>query len=181
MEIHSWRAFRPRKKIFSPPPQIPCRHPPGRLAPPFSRENPPFLGFSLKNRPPRLPVAPDSPQAEKKKKYPKRPPSIATPAGTERSQIAQIVPKWLWESAKSGLELRCGSAEKVSCTGAREVCTGANKTCTGARDFFRTSAPELQTTFSTLPKPLWGNLGDLTPLRARRGRKPSIVFFAERP
>ena len=27
-------------------------------------------------------------------------------------------------------------------------------------------------TFSTLPSPLWGNLGDLTPLRARRGRNP---------
>ena len=55
------------------------------------------------------------------------------------------------ESAKGGLELRCGSAEKVSCTGAKEVCTSANRACTGARDSFRTSVPEPQTTFSTLP------------------------------
>ena len=63
---------------------------------------------------------------------------FATPVGTERSQIAQIAPKWLGESARGGLGLRCGSAEQVSCTGAKEVCTGA-------RDFFCTSALEPQT------------------------------------
>ena len=77
--------------------------------------------------------------------------NVANPVGTERSEIAQIAAKCLGESAKGGLELRCGSAEKVSCTGAKEVCTGANRACTGARDFFCTSAPEPQTTFSTLP------------------------------
>ena len=60
---------------------------------------------------------------------------IAVPAGTERSQIPQIAPKWLGESAKGRLRLRCGSAEKVSCTGAKEVRTGASRACTGARDF----------------------------------------------
>ena len=75
------------------------------------------------------------------------------------------------ESAKGHLGLRCGSSEKVSCTGASPVRTGANLFRTSARDFFCTSAPEAQTTFDTLPSPLWGSLGDLTPLRARRGRK----------
>ena len=65
-------------------------------------------------------------------------PGVATLVGTERGQIAQIAPKWLGESAKGSLGLRhhqwCGSAEKVFCTGAKEVCTGANRasTSTGA-------------------------------------------------
>ena len=36
---------------------------------------------------------------------------FATAVGTERSQIAQIAPKWVGESAKGRLELWCGSAE----------------------------------------------------------------------
>ena len=130
--------------------------------------------------------------------------------GTERSQIAQIAPKWLGESAKGGLglqqmnalpeiarsalkitmftvffsvrvwpktfillvasfrrggallklirkhftrshKLQSGSAEKVSRTGASPVRTSANLFRTSARDFFCTSAPELQDTFRTLP------------------------------
>ena len=77
--------------------------------------------------------------------------SLATPVGTERSQIAQIAPKWLGESAKGRLGLRCGSGEKVSRTGASLVRTGPNLFRTSARDFFCTSAPEPQTTFRTLP------------------------------
>ena len=77
--------------------------------------------------------------------------SVATPVGTERSQIAQIAPKWLGESAKGGLGLQSGSAEKVSRTGASPVRTSANLFRTSARDFFCTSAPELQNTFRTLP------------------------------
>ena len=60
----SWWTFRPRKKIFSPPPpekfpnslQTPSRPlGPSRPSPP-----PPLLGFSIKNRPPP-PGASDSP------------------------------------------------------------------------------------------------------------------------
>ena len=68
--------------------------------------------------------------------------------GTERSQIAQIGPKWLGERAKGGLGLRRGSAEEVSCTRAKQVRTCANRACTSARDFFWTSAPEPQMTCS---------------------------------
>ena len=78
-------------------------------------------------------------------------PKLATPVGTERSQIAQITPKWLGESAKGGLGLHSGSAEKVSRTGASPVRTSANLFRTSARDFFCTSALEPQTTFRTLP------------------------------
>ena len=59
-------TFRPRKKIFSPPPQknspIRRRHPPGPSAPPVLENPPPLLGFSIKNRSPQpAPGASDSP------------------------------------------------------------------------------------------------------------------------
>ena len=52
---------------------------------------------------------------------------------------------------------------------------------TGARDFFCASAAEAPTTFRTLHKPLWGNLGDLAPLCARldNGRMPKNISFEE--
>ena len=55
--------FGPEKKKFTPPPQIPRKHPPG-LAPP--RAHPP-------GRPPPL-LGSDFPPRRKNKKYPKRPP-----------------------------------------------------------------------------------------------------------
>ena len=58
----SWWTFRPRKKKNSPPPQIPRRHPPGPSHPPlFGRTPPPFLGFSIENRPPPPPCCPGLP------------------------------------------------------------------------------------------------------------------------
>ena len=82
--------------------------------------------------------------------------TFATPIGTERSQSPQIAQKWLGESAKGCLGLRCEIAEKVSCIGAKKVCTGANRACTGARDLlFDTFAPEPQTTFSIVTGEHW--------------------------
>ena len=66
----SWWAFRPRKKIFSPPPP-PHRHSP--LAPfPLPRillGTPPFPIFLIKNRPPRPPprILPLPPPRNRKK------------------------------------------------------------------------------------------------------------------
>ena len=73
--------FRPRKKIFSPPPpKIPNlpQTPSRPLGPSPPGETPPLVGFSIKNRPPpsrrpRTPPSP-SPSRKKNKKYPKRPP-----------------------------------------------------------------------------------------------------------
>ena len=59
---NSWWEFRPRKKIFSPPPrpQIARKHPPGPSPAP-SWEPPPLLGFSIKKPIPCLPPASDCP------------------------------------------------------------------------------------------------------------------------
>ena len=77
--IVSWWTFRPRKKIFSPPPpQIPqfaADTLPATL--PLSLLKTPLLGFSIQNRlppPPRLGLPLPPPRAEKNKKYPKCPP-----------------------------------------------------------------------------------------------------------
>ena len=68
---NSWWEFRPRKEIFSPPPQIPRKHPAPLTHPPGRPR--PFLRFSIKcPHPPPLP-APRTPppRAKKNKKYPK--------------------------------------------------------------------------------------------------------------
>ena len=58
----TWWAFRPRKKIFSPPPPSPRKQPPSPSPPPpLSPGRPPLLGFSIENRPPPLPGASNSP------------------------------------------------------------------------------------------------------------------------
>ena len=66
----TWWTFRPRKKIFGPPPQIPRRHPPGPLHPPLFGRPPPPPEYSIKNRTPHpsLPLqTPPSPPPEQKK------------------------------------------------------------------------------------------------------------------
>ena len=73
----TWRPFRPRKKIFSPPPPIPPNSLQTPSRPPRPLPPPPGI-FNKKNRPPpslspRTPLP--LPGAEKNKKYPKRPPS----------------------------------------------------------------------------------------------------------
>ena len=70
----SWWTFRPRKKIFSPPPRNPpIRRRPSRPLPSRPGEPPPpLLGFSIKNRSPpppsrRLGLPLPPPRAEKTK------------------------------------------------------------------------------------------------------------------
>ena len=72
--------FGPEQKYLAPPPpQLPCRHPPGPLRSPPARGRPPPPVIFNKNRPappslsPRTPPSP--PPSRKNKKYPKRPPS----------------------------------------------------------------------------------------------------------
>ena len=70
-----------QKNIWPPPPQIPCRHPPGPLAlPPFLGDTLALLGFSIKKTDPTPPclspwTPPSPPPSRKNKKYPKRSPS----------------------------------------------------------------------------------------------------------
>ena len=63
--IYPWRAFRPRKNIFSPPPpnslQIPSR--PSR---PLLGDPPPLLGFSVKPDPCRPRTSPSPPRSRNK-------------------------------------------------------------------------------------------------------------------
>ena len=81
-----WTTVGPEKKIFSPPPPQKKKTspiPPSRAFGPIPLpKTPPLLGFSIKTDPPppprSAPGAPDSPvplPEQKKKKYPKRPPS----------------------------------------------------------------------------------------------------------
>ena len=82
MHPNTWWGFRPRKKIFSPPPspQIPRRHPPGPLAPHPSLETPlpPAIFNQKPSRPPsgRAGLPPSPPPSRKNNKYPKRPSRI---------------------------------------------------------------------------------------------------------
>ena len=63
----SWRAFRPRKKIFSPPPPNSPQTPSRPLDPPTCLGDPPPLWiFAKKPSPPPLP-APRTPPSRKKK------------------------------------------------------------------------------------------------------------------
>ena len=71
--------FGSEKKYLAPPlPNSPQTLPATSPPPPPPLGDPPLLGFSIKIRPPPLPVAPDSPfpsPNRKNKKYPKRPPN----------------------------------------------------------------------------------------------------------
>ena len=66
----SWWAFRPRKKIFSPPPLPKIPNSPQTTSRPLLETPPPLLGFSIKNLPPppsRRPRTPPSPSPTRKK------------------------------------------------------------------------------------------------------------------
>ena len=79
----SWWTFRPRKKIFSPPPPKSPNSPqtPSRPLGPSWKPPPPSPGIFNKNGPPPswclgLPLPPSRAEKKKNKKYPKRPPSF---------------------------------------------------------------------------------------------------------
>ena len=77
------------------PRQIPHRHPPVPSPPALSpARQPPLLGFSMKkNRPPHPSLAPRippfHPRAERKKKYPKRPPRLDQRQITEATAMTK--------------------------------------------------------------------------------------------